>query len=187
MSMAAEVTGQGGVGQVEVGVKEAAQIVGVSTKQVRRWIREGVVRANLRDGKFGPQWQIESSSLPPARVAVDTTRQGVGQGGRGVLPGVDHTPANGGEGIAAALLGVLAEKDRALDDRRRELEAAAGRVGYLEAQLSTTKALTERAESLVDVEQGRARDMERALFWHRAAVWALALVVVVGGMVLALR
>jgi len=65
---------------VMVGVREAAQLAGVSTKQVRKWIREGAVRAEQVAGKFGPTWQIEAASIPLSRRPLEAGIPRVGQG-----------------------------------------------------------------------------------------------------------
>src|SRR5512140_3131809 len=66
--------------QVMVGVREAAELARVSQKQIRKWITAGKVRAELRDGKFGPTWSIEASSLPLTRRPMETGIPRVGQG-----------------------------------------------------------------------------------------------------------
>lgn len=147
------------VAQVTVGVREAAKIAGVSTKLIRRWIRAGEIRADLVDGKFGPTWRVEVWSLPPAKAPVEASVPRVSPGpdprGHGIAGGV---PGDGA-GVVASLLAVVREKDGQLDERRRELEAAAGRIGYLEAEAGQVKALTARAESL---QQERSELQEEA-------------------------
>jgi len=150
-------TGQGDeAGQVELTVIEAARVAGVSTKQVRRWIREGQVRATKREGKHGPTWFVEAASLPPRRVTMDTPRIMSGQAPAPPGQGSDQ----GQGGVSARLLEVLGERDRQLEARRRELEAAAGRIGYLEGEAVQVKAIAARAESLA-AERGEEAEERR--------------------------
>jgi len=160
MSTVAGGVGQGGEtdgpGQVELTVRAAAEVAGVSTKQVRRWIREGTVRATKREGRHGPTWFVEAATLPPRRVSMD--RPGTRSGQAATLP--EQGSDQGSGEVVAGLLGMVRERDRQLDERRRELEAAAGRIGYLEGEAQQVKALAARAESLA-TERGQELEGHR--------------------------
>jgi hypothetical protein len=131
--------------QVMVGVREAAQMARVSTKQVRKWIAEGKVRAELREGKFGPTYSIEASSLPLSRGPMERGIPGVGQGS--TLAG--DTPEEGsGRASAGAMTALL----RMLQDLQRRHEGAVARLGQLEGEREQRLALEERAQSLVQRE-----------------------------------
>ena len=183
MSTVAGEVGQGAdTRQVELTVIEAARVAGVSTKQVRRWIREGQVRATKREGKHGPTWFVEAASLPPRRVTMDTPRIMSGQAP--ILP--EQGSDQGQGGVAARLLEVLGERDRQLEARRRELSAAAGRIGYLEGEAVQVKALTARAESLAAERAGEVEGQRQEIgalsgqVVHlrsalRSRTWALAI------------
>jgi len=192
MSTATDTVGQGEERtQVEVTVRQAAKIAGVSTKQVRRWIREGAVRATMREAKHGPTWHIEAASLPPPR-SLDTARTGDGEGGtptRQGSPGKVRQGEGEGADLAAGLLALVREKDAALEGWRRELEAAAGRIGYLEAEAGRVKLLAKRAESLEGERMDLRGEVGRLRERVRLRTWALALalagfVVVIGTLAL---
>ena len=180
-------------GQVEVTVREAARIAGVSTKQVRRWIAAGEVRATKRQEKHGPTWCVEASSLPARRVSLDTAGARSGEGspvdGRGSGDGRGVGSGERTAEVVASLLAVVREKDGALEERRRELEAAAGRIGFLEGEGQQMKALAARAESLqqerselqgeahrqgleLEAERGRVARLLRAV---RLRTWAVGI------------
>ncbi len=150
--------------QVTVGVREAAKIAGVSTKLIRRWIKAGEIRADLVEGKFGPTYRVEVWSLPPSRGPVEAASPQVSSGRDAQGAGVAGEVPGDEAGVVASLLEVVREKDGALEERRRELEAAVGRIGYLEAEAGQVKALTARAESL---QQERSDLQEEA---HRRAL-----------------
>ncbi len=174
MSSVAEKVGQGEEArQVELTVRRAAQVAGVSVKQVRRWIAAGEVRATKRQGKHGPTWFVEAATLPPRRATVDTPRATSEQGERVAGDG----RGEGAGGVAASLLEVLREKDGQLDDRRRELEAASGRIGYLEGEAEQMKALTARAESLAAEQVGEIEEARTEIGTLRGTVklrtWAM--------------
>jgi hypothetical protein len=148
--------------QVIVGVREAAQIAEVSTKQVRKWIAEHRVRADLQAGKFGPTWAIEASSLPLPRRPMEPRRVGVGQGQQGEEGGLSKGADTVAKGAVEALLAMLA-------DLQRRHEGAVARLGQLEGEREQRLALEERARSLVESEalaraeaEGQRRSMEAA-------------------------
>ena len=148
-TVAGEGMAEGGTRQVELTVRQAAKVAGVSTKQVRRWIVEKRVRAVMREGKHGPTWYVEATSLPPGRAPLDAAERGDRQGGQGLGDG----RGEGSDGVASSLLALVREKDGQLETRRRELEAASGRIGYLEAEAARVKLLEARAENLATREQ----------------------------------
>jgi len=170
--------------QVMVGVREAAQLAGVSTKQVRKWVAEGKVRAQLRESKFGPTWHIEASSLPLPRRPLEQGIPRVGQGGgvpvEGVVEGDSKGVAGVGTGAMQALIAMLA-------DLQRRHEGAVTRLGQLEGEREQRLALEERARSLVEREaqarseaeaqRQRAEELTRAEAAARARAeqeWARA-------------
>jgi MerR family copper efflux transcriptional regulator len=50
----------------DLSIKEAASVIGVSPKTVRRFIKDGKVPAELRAGKYGKEYRI--LSIPPSLV-----------------------------------------------------------------------------------------------------------------------
>ena len=165
--------------QVRVGVREAAAIAGVSTKLIRRWIRAGEIRADLVDGKYGPTWRVEVWSLPPAKAPLEAAVPRVSTGSDPRGPGIAGEVPGDGPGVVASLLEIVREKDTALEERRRELEAAAGRVGYLEGEAVQIRALTARAESLREgADQQSAeltQEVGRLLRAVRLRTWAVGI------------
>ncbi len=136
--------------QVTVGVREASRLAAVSTKMMRKWVAEGKVRAELREGKFGPTWQIEASSLPLTRRAMEKGIPRVGQGDMGKGEALGEGDSKGGQGAVAALIAMLT-------DLQRRHEGAVARLGQLEGEREQRLALEERARSLVEREaQARA-------------------------------
>ncbi len=136
--------------QVMVGVREAAQLARVSTKQIRKWIAEGKVRAELAEGKFGPTWSIEASSLPLAPRPMERGIPGVGQALPVPPPRGEEEDSRGGAGAVQALVAMLS-------DLQRRHEGAVARLGQLEGEREQRLALEERARSLVEREaQARA-------------------------------
>src|SRR5574340_433461 len=105
--------------QVMVGVREAAELARVSQKQIRKWITAGKVRAELREGKFGPTWSIEASSLPlsrrPMEVGIPRVGQGVHTPGAvAALPDSrgGEVDSRGGTGAVQALVAMLSDLQR---------------------------------------------------------------------------
>ena len=128
-----------GEGQATVGVKEAAKLAGCSVKRMRSAIHRGEVRGEKRPGKYGEEWRIEKSSIPEGGFTL---------GGEG------HTQGDR-LGVEQALA-VLREEARSA---REEYGQAMVALGEARGELATTKALTERAESLA---QKRAGEIELA-------------------------
>ncbi len=159
--------------QVMVGVREASRLAAVSTKMVRKWVAEGKVRAELREGKFGPTWQIEASSLPLTRRAMERAIPRVGQGDRGTGEPLEEGDSKGGQGAMGALIAMLT-------DLQRRHEGAVTRLGQLEGEREQRLALEERARSLVEREaqaraeaeglRRQAEELERAEGEARAEV-----------------
>ena len=171
----------GGGRQIELTVRQAARVAGVSVKQVRRWIAAGEVRATKRQAKHGPTWFVEAATLPPRRASVDTPRARSGEGspldGQGSGDGRGMGSEQGSANVAASLLALVGEKDRVLEQRRRELEAAVGRIGYLEGEAEQTKAIAARAESLAQDQAGEIEEAREEIGDLRARVklrtWAM--------------
>jgi len=147
-----------GEGQATVGVKEAAALAGCSVKRMRSAIRRGEVRGEKRPGKYGAEWRVESSSIP--------------EGGF-TLAGAGHTQGDK-PGVEQALA-VLREEARAA---RQEYGAAMVALGEARGELSATKAIAARAESL----EGERRDLEGNVLALRASLklrtWAAVLLLV---------
>ena len=165
--------------QVTVGVREAAAIAGVSTKQVRAWIKEGAVRADLVKGRYGEAYQIEAASLPQQSGSV---KQGYTRSGHWQ----ESSAARLETGLAESLL-------RMLQETQHRLEGAATRAAQLEGAQERVLSLAADAESLrdkntrltVEAAETKARaeilhSEVKRLRVHRLLLLAAVLIVVAG-------
>lgn len=100
-----------------VPVEEAARILGLSVKTVKDRLRKGTLTGYKAPDKFGEKWM----------VCLDKDHLVVLAHGRKDLPGTTDSVVPPVD--LQALIGLLETKDR-------ELQAAAFRNGYLEAQLA---------------------------------------------------
>ena len=123
--------------QDTVSLREAAVLMHLSEKQMRRLVTSGQVRAVKAKGPRGPQYVIERGDLPE-RASLPRR---VGLGGTG---------QRGSSAEAGALAGLL-------QDLQGRHEAAVVRLGALEAQGERVKLLEARADSLgTDLAQAKA-------------------------------
>lgn len=100
-----------GGGQVSNGAKaysiaEAAELLGVSKKTVRRRIHKGELPAELEEGPYGPEYRIPAESINTAQQIVDVVR---------VERSID--PMN----LAMAIVQALDERDRGLQEEIAQL------------------------------------------------------------------
>lgn len=108
-------------------LQEAAQQLGISPRTARRWIREGRLEAEMRQGPYGPQYFIASSQIQTAQQITDVVR---------VERQVDMTT------LAKALSSYLEEREDALAQALESL-----RVEYKQAvQGQEQQALTMQKE-----------------------------------------
>ena len=151
------------VTQEMVGVKEAARLMGASVKRVRRAIKRGEIRADLRPGRWGMEWQIERASLPEA-----------------FSPPADTGHTRGGEPGADQALTFLRDELRSEQARHASALLELGRLHAVDAD---RKLLAARAESLLErvaTERARAESFagegKRLRSALRARTWSLAIV-----------
>ena len=147
--------------QVMVGVREAAQLAGVSTKQVRKWILAGKVRAELQEGKFGPTWSIEAASLPFTQSPIEEGRLKIGQGVPTVEVGGKGDNSRGDTGAMQALIAMLS-------DLQRRHEGAVVRLGQLEGEREQRLALEARNLTLQEQEALTRAEAEQLRQQHEA-------------------
>lgn len=128
-------------------VAEAAQVLGVSEKTIRRHIKAGRLAATLFNGPRGPEYRIESLELrePSAGAALSEEATAPGDTAGVAADSVqDSSPAPsqaqelalaGLEGAASALLAdlqaQLAAKERRIEELQQEKMQMAGQVGVL--------------------------------------------------------
>jgi hypothetical protein len=133
------------VGATEgVPVEEAAKALGLSVKTVKDRLRKGSLTGYKSPDKFGEKWMV---CLDRDYLVVPRSPEG--------LPGA--TEPVGPSPDLQALLAVLESKDR-------ELQAAAFRNGYLEAQLSERD---QQIKLLTD-------SQHQPKWWHRIRSWLTA-------------
>ncbi len=124
-------------GQVTVRVKEAARLACVSEKQVRAWVKDGTVRADLVRTRYGMTYQIEASSLPkPAEGATVS-----GHGSAVVAAQSGPVAARVETRVIEALMTMLSET-------QARAEGAAVRAAQLEGERERRLALESHAEHL---------------------------------------
>lgn len=161
--------------QVTVGVKEAAKIAGVSEKQVRAWIKEGTIRADLVKGRYGEEYRIEASSLPQTTEPVRQGQTNSGQSGQGTAGTLSTGAARLETRVVEALMAML-------DDTQKRLEGATTRAAQLEGERDRRLVLESHAEHLQQ-EADRAKVLEVELRHVRGQRLALlvALILAVAG------
>ncbi len=105
-------------------IEEASDILRVSTRTVRRWIKDGKLERVTVQGKFGPEIRLK-------RKQVLTLSKGDDKGSvNGGQAGVDK-PIDSVQGSVIRLEDFL---DR-LEDVQREKETAVARMAYLQGKL----------------------------------------------------
>ena len=94
---------------------EAAKELGVSPRQVRRYIKEGKLKAHLVDGKFGKEYQITEI---PADLRRKTSAPSSNDALMGMLRDLQADNIR-----LASQLGVAMERARGLEERIKLLTA----------------------------------------------------------------
>jgi len=145
--------------QAFVTIKEAAAILGASEKRIRRMVKSGQLRADLRPGKYGDTYRIDRAALPTS-----------------LPPGQTQAPPGAGDTRTADLLAAL------LKDTQTRLEGATVRLGQLEGEREQRLELAARAESAA-VTFGGLRSSLRSRSWA-LAIALVAFVVVAGAALL---
>lgn len=110
-------------------IKEAAEALGVSEKTIRRRIKDGIIKAEQTQGKYGVEYRI--TSLEETVPADKVPEIGQGQGF------VEYTVTEGSHGTDDTLE-IEGEMSKALDiikDLQEENNKLAGQVGFLQAQV----------------------------------------------------
>jgi len=137
-------------------IREAALRLGVSGKKVRRLLKAGRLRAELQQGRWGPEYRIETSSLPPSPAGVQGRQERLTIGRDSWPPGFN------------------------LSELLAKWEGALVRVGQLEGERERRLALESQAESLrakaarADILSGEVRRLSLHRLLLLAALVALA-------------
>jgi len=126
-------------------IKEAATVLGVSEKTIRRRIKDGTIKAEQADGKYGAEYHI--TDLDGMHVQPLDRRQDDGEN----AVAYRDLPAEQAVAMDKAL-----EMIRALQS---EIERLSGQVGFLQAQLV-------QAEKKIKLLSAPKRP-----WWYRLAFW----------------
>ena len=128
--------------QATVTLREAAVLLGVSERRIRRMVTAGQLRATKARGAHGPEYRIEQAALPATLPVAQ--RAGRVQATHGA-----------GQAEATVLAGLLR-------DTQSRLDGALVRLGAMQEQASQVALLEERAASLVQGEATARAEAERA-------------------------
>ncbi len=152
-----------------ISVEEAASLLKISTNAVCKRLRKGSLVGKKIQGKFKDEWIVEGAGL--IEVLDLDFSQGHHQDGpetatpetSSVQDQTKDSPSSVHEGPnPTSMLVELVEKQAA------KLEAAAGQIGYLQAQLeSQTKALETRDEQIKLLTDSQ----HKAGWWSRFCSW----------------
>lgn len=152
----------------QVTIREAAELAGVSVKAIRLWIKQGKIRAEKVEGKFGPTYAIWRDSIPgtfasdglPVEGPSDPAIDSMAGKGRGVWQGIagvsvtelyhelqaEHMKLQREHGAAEALLTktqqdleFLRNQIPVLESHAKALETQAIKAELLEKQAAKTE------------------------------------------------
>lgn len=155
-------------------VEKAAKLLGLSTKTIKDRLRKGTLRGYKVADKFGDKWLVcldgdsqvlpgptdaDDLVLPGPTDTEDLVLLGPTDSDYQVLPGPtnDEVAPTKSTEQTPEMLALLA----LLEQRDRELQAAAFRNGYLESQLETQR---EHIKLLTD-------SQHKKTWWHRFTSW----------------
>ncbi len=128
-------------------VKEAAALMGVSEKTIRRHVKDNVLPSRRQPGKFGEELRVTAIPESDIKAAVQTAQAGPrAEAPSGAASGSSGVAASAG--AAAAELDVktlLEQRDRQLAELNQMLGAARLRISQLEAQVNLLEMHTSRA------------------------------------------
>jgi len=134
-------------------ISEVADFTGLHRNTIRRHIKLGELRAEVVQGKFGPEYRIPKSALvesAPIREALRKVK-----GGEGFYGGLDMATPRGLGALDSVYLSLLEDYRKALE----ELSEYRGRVLMLEAAEEEKERLSRRLEEL----ERRLEEAERSL------------------------
>lgn len=136
---------------------DAAQQLGISPRTIRRWIKEGKVRAELRPGPYGQQYYVPATQIHTAQELTDVVR---------VDRQVDLAD------LARAMDGYLSERESALVTALEALHAVVSQA----AQRQEERDIALRQEfsaALAGVREGQAAQVEavRLAAEQATAIW----------------
>lgn len=170
----------------EIDVDQAAEILGVSTRTIRRYVKEGKIDHRRVQGKFGEELRFNEEEL---RQLARTMSNGVGKGRQAS----QDSSVNGVKGSRTQGLSPEALW-QAYQELQAEYRNAAAQIGFLRSRAEEVPKLAERAESLQkqkeEAEKARAaaeeekknlakelEQVRRQMLWNTLAYIILVLAV----------
>lgn len=154
-------------------IAQVAKFTGLHAKSVRRLIKQGKLRAEMTEGKFGPEYQITKTALLECEPVKVSLSRGGGKG-EGEGQGRATPSLEGGAGIATGR-GELADPNPQNPDFGPESIKLLLRFQELAEELSEHKAkalLLEAAESEREDLRGQVQKQEADLQDREAALHA---------------
>ncbi len=118
-------------------VKEAAVLMGVSEKTIRRHVKNNVLPSRRQPGKFGEELRVTAIPQPTVKAAVESPQQP--QQPPPVTVATNSSVATTSASPAGAALdfkALLEQRDRQLAELNQMLGAARLRISQLEAQVN---------------------------------------------------
>jgi hypothetical protein len=134
-------------------LKAACRHYKMAASTLRMKIKRGEILAQKIEGANGPEWRV----FPAGVTSEAPGRQGTEQG---VQHGADTAP-DGYQSIAGSEINRLLD---IIEKQSVKLEAAAGQIGYLQAQLQATQ---EQIKLLTD-------GQHKPRYWSRFKAWFLS-------------
>lgn len=122
----------------EIDVDKAAEILGVSTRTVRRYAKDGKIDYRRVQGKFGEELRFSEKEL----------RQLANDRSNGTDKSSQATEDKSGNGVNSGSALNAQALWRAYQELQAEYRNAAAQIGFLRNQAEEVPKLTERAESL---------------------------------------
>lgn len=167
-----------------ISVEEAAKHLGISTNAVCKRLRKGSLVGKKTPGKFKEEWLVEGAGLieilnvevassvvdSSERVAADTSsvqdepEDDMDSVEENASP-VQDSPGSVQDGTAQPTL-VLIEL---VEKQAAKLEAAAGQIGYLQAQLAAERAASEAKEQQIKLLTDSQHSKQG--WWSRFCSW----------------
>ncbi len=125
-------------------ISEAADLLGLSTKTIRRRIKQGEIPATLEAGPYGDQYIIPAAAIDTAQEIIDVVQV--------------HRPTDATT-LALIITQALDERDKGLQDE----------IAQLRQQVETlTRALDERDRQLVmELQEALDKHPDRRPWWQR--------------------
>jgi MerR family copper efflux transcriptional regulator len=133
-------------------IEEAADILQVSTRTVRRWVKDGKLERVTVQGKFGPEIRLKHEQ-------VLSLSQG---GGQGSVNGGQEAVAKPVDNVQGAVIRLEDFLDR-LEEIQKEKESAVARMGYLQGKLEAQESEVKMLKSVSDEKRSESEYLKAQL------------------------